>query len=99
MRVVEPRSGLIGVRHPASRRPPSGSRSLLLCYVGRPAACAPVGFACAVSARAADDRLDGTGVKLLLKRDDLIHADFPGNKWRKLKYNLLQPPMRGRSCC
>src|SRR5689334_9429383 len=35
-----------------------------------------------------DDRLDGTGVQLLLKRDDLIHPDFPGNKWRKLKYNL-----------
>jgi 1-aminocyclopropane-1-carboxylate deaminase/D-cysteine desulfhydrase-like pyridoxal-dependent ACC family enzyme len=47
--------------------------------------------------RLADDRLDGTGVKLLLKRDDLIHADFPGNKWRKLKYNLLQPPMRSMS--
>jgi 1-aminocyclopropane-1-carboxylate deaminase len=36
-----------------------------------------------------DDRLEGTGVQLLLKRDDLIHPDFPGNKWRKLKYNLL----------
>jgi 1-aminocyclopropane-1-carboxylate deaminase len=28
------------------------------------------------------------GVELMLKRDDLIHPDFPGNKWRKLKYNL-----------
>jgi 1-aminocyclopropane-1-carboxylate deaminase len=28
------------------------------------------------------------GVTLLLKRDDLIHPDLPGNKWRKLKYNL-----------
>ncbi|MEU0065137.1 1-aminocyclopropane-1-carboxylate deaminase, partial [Streptomyces albidoflavus] len=24
------------------------------------------------------------GVRLLLKRDDLIHPDIPGNKWRKL---------------
>ena len=35
-----------------------------------------------------DERLDDAGVRLLLKRDDLIHPDFPGNKWRKLKYNL-----------
>ncbi|WP_433302322.1 1-aminocyclopropane-1-carboxylate deaminase/D-cysteine desulfhydrase [Actinoplanes sp. CA-030573] len=27
-------------------------------------------------------------MRVLLKRDDLIHPDFPGNKWRKLKYNL-----------
>lgn len=25
---------------------------------------------------------------LLLKRDDLIHPDLPGNKWRKLAPNL-----------
>ncbi len=30
----------------------------------------------------------GHGVRLYLKRDDLIHPDLPGNKWRKLKYNL-----------
>ncbi|WP_203782963.1 1-aminocyclopropane-1-carboxylate deaminase/D-cysteine desulfhydrase [Paractinoplanes rishiriensis] len=34
----------------------------------------------------ADERTGG--VRVLLKRDDLIHPDFPGNKWRKLKYNL-----------
>ncbi|MGG7571541.1 1-aminocyclopropane-1-carboxylate deaminase/D-cysteine desulfhydrase [Streptomyces sirii] len=28
------------------------------------------------------------GVRLLLKRDDLIHPDLPGNKWRKLAPNL-----------
>lgn len=28
------------------------------------------------------------GVRLYLKRDDLIHPEVPGNKWRKLKYNL-----------
>ena len=36
----------------------------------------------------ADDRLTGAGVRLRLKRDDLISPDIPGNKWRKLKYNL-----------
>jgi 1-aminocyclopropane-1-carboxylate deaminase len=27
-------------------------------------------------------------VRVFLKRDDLIHPELPGNKWRKLKYNL-----------
>jgi 1-aminocyclopropane-1-carboxylate deaminase len=35
-----------------------------------------------------DRRLAEAGVQLWLKRDDLIHAGLPGNKWRKLKYNL-----------
>ncbi|WP_246016715.1 1-aminocyclopropane-1-carboxylate deaminase/D-cysteine desulfhydrase [Micromonospora pisi] len=35
-----------------------------------------------------DDRLSRAGVRLLLKRDDLIHPELPGNKWRKLTYNL-----------
>ncbi|MEU8889631.1 pyridoxal-phosphate dependent enzyme [Streptomyces sp. NPDC048442] len=35
-----------------------------------------------------DDRFDRHGVRLLLKRDDLIHPDLPGNKWRKLEPNL-----------
>jgi 1-aminocyclopropane-1-carboxylate deaminase/D-cysteine desulfhydrase-like pyridoxal-dependent ACC family enzyme len=35
-----------------------------------------------------DRRLAGTGVRLLLKRDDLISHELPGNKWRKLKYNV-----------
>ena len=35
-----------------------------------------------------DDRLTSAGLGLFLKRDDLINADIPGNKWRKLKYNL-----------
>lgn len=35
-----------------------------------------------------DDRLRARGIRLLLKRDDLIHPEMPGNKWRKLKYNL-----------
>jgi 1-aminocyclopropane-1-carboxylate deaminase len=35
-----------------------------------------------------DDRLRAAGVRVLLKRDDLIHPEVPGNKWRKLKYNI-----------
>ena len=30
------------------------------------------------------------GVNIWVKRDDLIHPDISGNKWRKLKYNLLR---------
>lgn len=37
-----------------------------------------------------DGRLSARGVRLFLKRDDLIHAELAGNKWRKLKYNLAQ---------
>ncbi|WP_329334863.1 pyridoxal-phosphate dependent enzyme [Streptomyces sp. NBC_00663] len=35
-----------------------------------------------------DDRWARHGVRLLLKRDDLIHPDLVGNKWRKLAPNL-----------
>ncbi|MGH3841148.1 MAG: 1-aminocyclopropane-1-carboxylate deaminase/D-cysteine desulfhydrase [Pseudonocardiaceae bacterium] len=35
-----------------------------------------------------DERVASRGVRLYLKRDDLIHAELPGNKWRKLKYNI-----------
>ncbi|MFF4589793.1 1-aminocyclopropane-1-carboxylate deaminase/D-cysteine desulfhydrase [Streptomyces sp. NPDC001388] len=37
---------------------------------------------------AADDRFERHGVRLLLKRDDLIHPELTGNKWRKLVPNL-----------
>ena len=33
---------------------------------------------------------EDAGVRLYLKRDDLIHPLVSGNKWRKLKYNLLE---------
>ncbi|MEV6202765.1 pyridoxal-phosphate dependent enzyme [Streptomyces sp. NPDC051771] len=36
----------------------------------------------------ADERFTRRGLTLLLKRDDLIHPDLPGNKWRKLALNL-----------
>ncbi|MEV7280784.1 pyridoxal-phosphate dependent enzyme [Streptomyces sp. NPDC093111] len=35
-----------------------------------------------------DERFTRHGLTLLLKRDDLIHPDLPGNKWRKLALNL-----------
>ncbi|MFJ2238650.1 1-aminocyclopropane-1-carboxylate deaminase/D-cysteine desulfhydrase [Streptomyces sp. NPDC087859] len=35
-----------------------------------------------------DERFTRRGVRLLLKRDDLIHPDLVGNKWRKLAPNL-----------
>ncbi|MBD0422367.1 pyridoxal-phosphate dependent enzyme [Streptomyces sp. TRM S81-3] len=35
-----------------------------------------------------DDRFERHGVRLLLKRDDLIHPELVGNKWRKLAPNL-----------
>jgi 1-aminocyclopropane-1-carboxylate deaminase len=37
------------------------------------------------------------GVRLLLWRDDLLNPDLPGNKARKLKYNLLQAKAEGHS--
>lgn len=44
-----------------------------------------------------DERLARAGVRLFLKRDDLINPDIPGNKWRKLKYNLEAARSQGRS--
>ncbi|OON70644.1 1-aminocyclopropane-1-carboxylate deaminase/D-cysteine desulfhydrase [Hymenobacter sp. CRA2] len=35
------------------------------------------------------------GVRLRLLRDDLRHPELPGNKWRKLKYNLLEAQRQG----
>ncbi|WBA41520.1 1-aminocyclopropane-1-carboxylate deaminase/D-cysteine desulfhydrase [Hymenobacter canadensis] len=33
--------------------------------------------------------------RLLLLRDDLAHPELPGNKWRKLKYNLAEAQRQG----
>jgi 1-aminocyclopropane-1-carboxylate deaminase len=42
------------------------------------------------------EQLDvGHGVRLWLKRDDLIHPDLPGNKWRKLRHNLAAAQAQG----
>ena len=37
-----------------------------------------------------DPFLDKFGIKLFVKRDDLLHQEVSGNKWRKLKYNILE---------
>ncbi|MEJ3742220.1 pyridoxal-phosphate dependent enzyme [Actinomycetes bacterium KLBMP 9797] len=42
-----------------------------------------------------DDRLAAREVRVYLKRDDLIHPELPGNKWRKLKYNLAAAAEQG----
>lgn len=44
-----------------------------------------------------DDRLEPLGIRLYLKRDDLIHPEVPGNKWRKLKYNLAAAREQGHT--
>jgi 1-aminocyclopropane-1-carboxylate deaminase len=36
-------------------------------------------------------------VQLFLKRDDLIHPEISGNKWRKLKYNIVQAKLEHKS--
>ena len=33
--------------------------------------------------------------KVFIKRDDLIHSEISGNKWRKLKYNLIEAYEQG----
>lgn len=35
-------------------------------------------------------------IQLFLKRDDLIHPEVSGNKWRKIKYNLPEAVQRGQ---
>ena len=35
------------------------------------------------------------GVMLYVKRDDLIHEEVSGNKWRKLKYNVAEMQRQG----
>lgn len=39
--------------------------------------------------------LSAKGVQLYLKRDDLLHPEISGNKWRKLKYNLIDAREQG----
>ena len=43
-----------------------------------------------------DPLLDQCGVRLLVKRCDLVHATISGNKWYKLKYNLLAARQQGQ---
>jgi 1-aminocyclopropane-1-carboxylate deaminase len=58
------------------------------------------GFAVPVSSplvELRDDRLERRGVRIWLKRDDLLHPGMPGNKWRKLKFNLAAAREQGHS--
>ncbi len=36
-------------------------------------------------------------IQLSIKRDDLIHPQISGNKWRKLKFNLDTMQQQGKS--
>ncbi len=42
-----------------------------------------------------NELLSRFGIRLLVKRDDLLHPDISGNKWRKLKYNLIHAKENG----
>ncbi len=44
-----------------------------------------------------DARLEAHQVRLFIKRDDLIHPFLSGNKFRKLKYNLLEMKRLGKA--
>ncbi|MEQ8926546.1 MAG: pyridoxal-phosphate dependent enzyme [Fulvivirga sp.] len=44
-----------------------------------------------------DPLLNEKGVSLFIKREDLIHPYVSGNKWRKLRYNLIEAKERGYS--
>ncbi len=39
--------------------------------------------------------LEEKEINLYIKRDDLIHPEISGNKWRKLKYNLMSARSKG----
>jgi 1-aminocyclopropane-1-carboxylate deaminase len=44
-----------------------------------------------------DDFIDKSGIKLYIKRLDLTHPKFSGNKWYKLKYNLIEAGKKGHN--
>jgi len=39
--------------------------------------------------------LEKHGIELWMKREDLIHPEISGNKWRKLKYNIAEAEKQG----
>ena len=47
--------------------------------------------------RIEDDLLRKKKIELFVKRDDLLHSEVQGNKWRKLKYNLEQARLTGQT--
>jgi 1-aminocyclopropane-1-carboxylate deaminase len=42
-----------------------------------------------------DDFLTQKNIKLFVLREDLIHPEISGNKWRKLKYNCVEAKEKG----
>lgn len=42
----------------------------------------------AVLKKVVSNEFDARGISVYVKRDDLIHPEVSGNKWRKLKYNV-----------
>lgn len=40
--------------------------------------------------------LEAKSIQVFVKREDLIHPDVSGNKWRKLKYNLIKAESEGK---
>lgn len=42
-----------------------------------------------------DSIIKDTGIKLFIKREDLNHPELSGNKWYKLKYNLIEAKEKG----
>ncbi len=48
-----------------------------------------INYDAAILQRIAHPLLSDHGIELLVKREDLLHPVISGNKWRKLKYNLV----------
>lgn len=46
--------------------------------------------------RVSSKYLSEKGIQLFIKRDDLIHEEVSGNKWRKLKWNIQNAIQSGR---
>ncbi|RFZ85617.1 pyridoxal-phosphate dependent enzyme [Mucilaginibacter terrenus] len=44
-----------------------------------------------------DSLFEDKGVRVFIKRDDMIHPVISGNKWRKLKYVLQQARIEGKT--
>ena len=42
-----------------------------------------------------DPMIKDSGIKLFIKREDLNHPELSGNKWHKLKYNLISAKENG----
>lgn len=51
----------------------------------------------AINQQINDEILNDFGVELFIKREDLVFPEISGNKFRKLKYNLLEAKKKGFS--